>query len=134
MTFADVARFPFLPLPSGSFPKVQNVLEKLGLWQKTSGPTDFDWRGRSDIEDLMVGFATPLTLPLYGESYRALPLQVPVEVGDALVVAREWVDTPQMHQLVSLLRSRLEAVATTTFGVEVLQGSPLDQCLPAALL
>jgi hypothetical protein len=28
----------------------------------------------------MVGLATPLTLPLYGESYRALPLQVPVEV------------------------------------------------------
>ena len=29
MTFADVARFPLLPLPSGSFPKVQNVLENL---------------------------------------------------------------------------------------------------------
>ena len=131
MTFADVARFPFLPLPSGSFPKVQNVLEKLGLWHKTSGPTEFDWRGRSDIEDLMVGFATPLTLPLYGESFVALPLQVPVEVGDALVVAKEWVDAPQIHQLVSLLRSRLEILAKETWGVEVLQGSPLGEHFPA---
>ena len=131
MTFEDVARFPFLPLPSGSFPKVQNVLEKLGLWHKTSGPTEFDWRGRSDIEDLMVGFATPLTLPLYGESFVALPLQVPVEVGDALVVAKEWVDTPQMHQLVSLLRSRLEILAKEAWGVEVLQGSPLGEHFPA---
>ena len=134
MTFADVARFPFLPLPSGSFPKVQNVLEKLGLWLNTAGPTEFDWRGRSDIEDLMVSLATPLTLPLYGESYRALPLQVPVEVGDALVVAKEWVDTPQMHQLVSLLRSRLEALAQAAWGVEVLHGAPLGECLPAPLL
>ena len=131
MTFADVARFPFLPLPSGSFPKVQNVLEKLGLWHKTSGPTEFDWRGRSDIEDLMVGFATPLALPLYGESFVALPLQVPVEVGDALVVAKEWVDAPQIHQLVSLLRSRLEILAKEAWGVEVLQGSPLGEHFPA---
>ena len=131
MTFEDVARFPFLPLPSGSFPKVQNVLEKLGLWHKTSGPTEFDWRGRSDIEDLMVGFATPLTLPLYGESFVALPLQVPVEVGDALVVAKEWVDAPQIHQLVSLLRSRLEILAKEAWGVEVLQGSPLGEHFPA---
>ena len=133
VTFEDVARFPFLPLPSGSFPKVQSVLEKLGLWPSTSGPTEFDWRGRSDIEDLMVGFATPLTLPLYGDSYRALPLQVPVVVGDALVVAREWVDSPQTHHLASLLRSRLETLAKATWGVEVLHDSPLGECFPAAL-
>ena len=134
ITFEDVARFPFLPLPSGSFPKFQNVLETIGLWHNTSLPTEFDWRGRSDIEDLMVGFATPLTLPLYGESYRALPLQVPVVVGDALVVAREWVHSTQIRQLVSLLRTRLETVAATTSGVEVLHGFPLNECLPADLL
>ena len=129
ITFEDVARFPLLPLPSGSFPRCQNVLEKLGLWQNGSGPSGFEWRGRSDIEDLMVGFATPLTLPLYGDSSMALPLQVPVEVGDALVVAREWVDTPQTQDLISLLRTRLETLAKATWGVEVLNGSPLDESL-----
>jgi hypothetical protein len=82
----------------------------------------------------MVGFATPLTLPLYGESYRALPLQVPVVVGDALVVAWEWVHSTQIRQLVSLLRTRLETVAATTSGVEVLHGFPLNECPSAALL
>ena len=79
----------------------------------------------------MVGFSTPLTLPLYGESYRALPLQVPVVVGDALVVAREWVDSIQIRELVSLLRSRLATLATTAAGVEVLYDSPLSECCPA---
>jgi hypothetical protein len=81
----------------------------------------------------MVGFSTPLTLPLYGDSYRALPLQVPVEVGDALVVAREWVDSSQTHHLVSLLRSRLETLAKATWGIEVLQDSPLDEHFPALM-
>ena len=57
-----------------------------------------------------------------------------MEVGDALVVAREWVDTLQTRFLVSLLRSRLKAVATTTCGVEVLRGSLFNQCFPAVLL
>ena len=54
-----------------------------------------------------------------------------MEVGDALVVAKEWVDAPQIHQLVSLLRSRLEILAKETWGVEVLQGSPLGEHFPA---
>jgi hypothetical protein len=133
ITFEDVARFPLLPLPSGSFPSFQNVLEKHGLWQNDSGSSGFEWRGRSDIEDLMVGFATPLTLPLYGDSYRALPLQLPVEVGDALVVAREWVDTPQTQDLISHLRTRLGTLAKATWGVEVLNDSLLGEHLPVAL-
>lgn len=134
ITFDNVARFPFLPLPSGSFPRVQSVLGKLGLWPTPTGPTEFDWRGRSDIEDLMVGFSTPLTLPLYGDSYRALPLQLPVEVGDALVLAREWVDTPQTQDLISLLCTRLEILAKATWGVEVLYGPSVGGSLPASLL
>jgi hypothetical protein len=125
--------FPLLPLPSGSFPRVQSVLENLGLWQNGSGPSEFEWRGRSDIEDLMVGLATPLSLPLYGDSYRALPLQVPVEVGDALVVSREWVDTPQTRHLVSLLLTRLETLAKAAWGVEILHSPPPGECLPVAV-
>jgi len=126
ITFDDIARFPSLPLPSGSFPRVQKVLKEIGLWQNSSVPTEFDWRGRSDVEDLMVGFSTPLTLPLYGDSYKLLPLQVPVEVGDALVVAREWANSSQVRNLVSLLRGRLEILASKLSGVEVVFDYPLD--------
>lgn len=125
ITFDDIARFPSLPLPSGSFPRIQKVLKEIGLWKNSSVPTEFNWRGRSDIEDLMVGFSTLLTLPMYGDSYKVLPLQVPVEVGDALVVAREWADSTQIRTLVSLLQSRIESLATALSGVEVLYDSLL---------
>ena len=74
----------------------------------------------------MVGFSTPLTLPMYGDSYKVLPLQVPVDVGDALVVAREWADSTQIRTLVSLLQSRIESLAKVLSGVEVLYDSSLD--------
>ncbi len=126
ITYDDIARFPSLPLPSGSFPRVQKVLKEIGLWQNSLVPTEFDWRGRSDIEDLMVGFSTPLTLPMYGDTYKVLPLQVPVDVGDALVVAREWADSIQIRTLVLLLQSRIESLAKALSGVEVLYDAPLD--------
>jgi DNA-binding transcriptional LysR family regulator len=132
MTFDDVAAFPILPLPSGSFPRFQKVLEQCGLWRHPALPAEGDWRGRSDVEDLMVGFSTPSALPMYGDSYRALPLQIPVVVGDALVVAREWANSNQVRDLVSLLRSRLEALAATSSGVEVLDHSSPPACLDGA--
>jgi len=127
IAFDDIARFPLLPLPSGSFPRVQKVLREIGLWQNSSVPTESEWRGRSDIDDLMVGFSTPLTLSLYGDSYKALPLQVPVEVGDALVVAREWANSTQIRSLVSLLQCRLEILAKALSGVEVLYDPSIDE-------
>jgi len=125
MTFDDVAAFPILPHPSGSFPRFQKVLEQCGLWRNPALPAEGDWRGRSDVEDLMVGFSTPLALPTYGDCYKALPLQIPVVVGDALVVAREWANSAQTLDLVSLLRRRLETLAAASSGIEVLYHSPL---------
>lgn len=127
ITFDDIAKFPLLPLPTGSFPRIQNVLKDVGLLRNSPDSPAFDWRGRRDIEDLMVGFSTPLTLPMYGDSHTALPLQVPVEVGDALVVAGEWANSPQTRDLVSLLRGRLETLAKSSCGVEVLYDSPLGK-------
>jgi DNA-binding transcriptional LysR family regulator len=132
VTFDDVAAFPILPLPSGSFPRFQRVLEQCGLWRNAALPAESDWRGRSDIDDLMVGFATPVTLPMYGDGYKALPLQVPVVVGDALVVAREWANSTQICNLVSLLSSRLEILANTTSGLEVLDHTSPPPCLDGA--
>jgi DNA-binding transcriptional LysR family regulator len=112
-----VARYPLLPLPEGAFPKFQKVLEHCGLWSKS---VKSSWKGRDNLEDLVVGYSTPLALPLYGDKIRTLPLRMPVSVGDALVVAREYADSPQVRDLASLLRARLEALALATEEVEVL--------------
>ena len=71
----------------------------------------------------MVGFATPLTLPLYGESCQALPLRLPIEVGDALVVRREFTHYPQIQGLAGYLRNRLTELALTTPDLTVLTGN-----------
>lgn len=121
--FDDIACYPFLSLPEGAFPVFQRVLEECGLWttfpQRGVEPPP-SWRGKSDIEDLLVCIATPLTMHLYGDSYRALPLRLPVQVGDALVVGKEFVHTPQVKLLAALLRRRIATVAADMDEVLVL--------------
>jgi hypothetical protein len=70
----------------------------------------------------MVGFSTPLTLPLYGESCQVLPLRLPIEVGDALVVRREWTHYQQIQRLTDYLLNRLTELALTTPDLTVLTG------------
>lgn len=136
VTFEAIARYPILPLPDGAFPGFQQVLIDCGLWEPEAknGPAEPSaWLGQSGVEDLLVGFATPLTLPLYGESFRQLPLRLPVEVGDALVVAREFIDYPQTHQLVASLRRRLRTLAATMPELVILESADTSQGVsPAA--
>ncbi len=63
VTFADVADYPCMPLPDGAFPKFQVVLAACGLWnggteERIRNPA---WFGQVNSEDLLVGFATPLS-------------------------------------------------------------------------
>jgi DNA-binding transcriptional LysR family regulator len=120
-----VAHYPLLPLPEGAFPEFQKVLQDCGLWSKS---VKSSWKGRDNLEDLMVGYSTPLSLPLYGDKVRALPLRIPAFVGDALVVAREYADSPQVRDLASLLRARLETLASATEEVEVLYQAADQPC------
>lgn len=127
VTFADVAQYPCWPLPDGAFPQFQAALQHCGLWQGSGFATPLSGRrGRQEqegVEDLLVGFSTPLALPLYGESVVELPLKLPMAVGDALMIRREFRDSPQAHDLASQLRQRLRKLASTTPDVEVLEDS-----------
>ena len=96
VTFADVADYPCMPLPDGAFPKFQAVLAACGLWnggteERIRNPA---WFGQVNSEDLLVGFATPLSLLLSGDCCRVLPLELPLEVGDALLVPRQYERAP----------------------------------------
>lgn len=125
VTFQDVSRYPLLPLPDHGFPKFEQTLRACGL---SLDPSQSDRQshgtgaGPGPIEDLMVGFSTPLTLPLYGESCQVLPLRLPIEVGDALVVRREWTHYPQIQRLTDYLLNRLTELALTTPDLTVLTG------------
>ena len=89
------------------------MLAACGLWnggtpKRISNPSLL---GQFNSEDLLVGFATPLSLLLSGDCCRVLPLELPLEVGDALLVPRQYERAPQTLQLLAGLRSRLESLA-----------------------
>lgn len=105
----DVASFPSLALPPGAYPKVEASLRSLGLW---SSPTRMRryrrelWEGRGE-QELLVAYATVLSEQIAGALVR-LPLTLPVQSGEALLVRRPWADHPRLQALAALLRQRLE--------------------------
>lgn len=125
VTFKDVSRYPLLPLPDHAFPKFEQTLRACGLSldpSQSNRQSHQTCAGEGPIEDLMVGFSTPLTLPIYGESCEVLPLKLPIEAGDALVVRREFTHYPQIQRLTDYLRNRLTELALTTPDLTVLTG------------
>ena len=133
VTFADVAAYPCMPLPDGAFPKFQAVLAACGLWdggteERIRNPA---WFGQVNSEDLLVGFATPLSLLLSGDCCRVLPLELPLEVCDALLVPRQYERAPQTLQLLAELRSRLESLAGAAPELVVLDGFEHPSAAPS---
>ena len=124
VTFEDVTGYQCLPFPDGAFPKFQATLEACGLWNAGTSERirNSSWFGQPNSEDLMVGFATPLSLHLYGDSCRVLPLQLPLQVGDALLVPRQYERAPQTLQLLADLRRRLQLLASSAPDMELLDG------------
>ena len=87
--------------------------------------------GQVNSEDLIVGFATPLSLLLRDDSCRVLPLELPLEVGDALLVPRQYERAPQALHLLAELRLRLERLAGAAPGMVVLDGFEHPSAAPS---
>lgn len=108
----DVAAFPSLALPPGAYPKVEASLQELGLWSSPSRMNRYRrslWEGKSE-QELVVGYATVLSEQVAGALLR-LPLELPINSGEALVVRRPWAQHPAIQSLTTLLRQRLEPLA-----------------------
>ena len=62
-----------------------------------------------------------------------LPLELPLEVGDALLVPRQYEHAPQTLQLLAELRSRLQSLAGAAPELVVLDGVPRfqERCHPS---
>lgn len=113
VTLEMVKQFPTLAMPDGAYPKVQQVVKDLGLWMLTQ---DFDryskWQRKAlNPSDLVVGYATAFTLSFFPSPQHILPLQIPLEVGDSLVVRRDYATHPRLLQLVEKLRTRAAELA-----------------------
>ena len=123
VTMADVANYPSLALPDGAFPKFQAQAEAIGLWNTPTKLTRFRqerWYGTMEAEALVVAYATPLTVGFFETKLKQLPLVVPIEVGDALLVRREFAATPQTLALKDLLLGRIRQLAATRSDITLL--------------
>lgn len=112
LTFEDLTAYPSLALPKGAYPQVEAALKNIGLWSSPMRMQRYDfkkWEGRSETE-LTIGYATAMSLELLGGSMVKLPLSLPLESGDALVLKRGFAERPQVTQLLERFQEPLRAM------------------------
>lgn len=112
ISWDDVAAFPSLALPPGTYPKVEACLKHLGLWNAPVRMRRYRrerWEGQTEA-DLTIGYATVLSERVAGSLVR-LPLDLPLNSGESLVVRREFGPHPHTLALAAELHRRLEAFA-----------------------
>ena len=124
LSFADIARYPTLALPAGSYPRVEASLKSIGLWNDEVCMTRYRrdaWEGKIEVA-LTIGYGTALSLEISGGSLVKLPLELPFASGEVVVVHREFVAHPELQVLCDLILSRLQVFAARFADIRLLPG------------
>ena len=109
LSFEMVSQYPSLALPDGTFPQLGDCLKRIGLWDSPSTMGHYNrdkWEGRWESE-LLVSYASIFSIRFYPQPQYFLPLQLPLMVGDNLVVKREFENHPRLLKLLADLRQSL---------------------------
>jgi DNA-binding transcriptional LysR family regulator len=112
----ELLPYPVLPLPDDSFPIFERVLRECRLLptpQRTQAMQQAAWFGEVPLEAMLIGYSSPLTLPLFGDDWVRLPQRLPVEVGDVLMVREPYRDHPRTQALFTLLIDHLSRLAAS---------------------
>jgi len=129
ITLDDVRRYPSLALVDGAFPKMQALLQELGLWNlplQLQRYCQQHWEGRV-ASDLVVGYATAFTMGLFDHAQVILPVQIPLTVGDSLVVRREYASHPILLRLLARSRSKAQHLAASIPDVFLPESIPPER-------
>ena len=113
LSFGDIAKFPTLGLPVGSYPRVEASLKSIGLWNDYVRMSRYQrdlWEGKSEAK-LTIGYATALSMAISGGSLIRLPLNLPFSSGESIVIHREFAEHQETTSLRELLVSRLELLS-----------------------
>lgn len=113
ITLDDVKQYPSLALSDGAHPKVQQVLQELGLWNLTQNiQRSSQWQSKARYpSDLVVSPASAFTLSFFPNPQVVLPISIPLVVGDTLVVRRDYENHPRLRNLLEHLRFRATQLA-----------------------
>lgn len=111
--YEDIARYPSLGLPAGSYPKVEAALKGLGLWNDGVRMNRYQrdrWEGKAE-EELVIGYGTPLSMAISGGHLHRLPLRLPFDSGDALVIQKDFLGHATLQTLIDCLLDKIRAIA-----------------------
>lgn len=134
LDLAEVASYPLLPLPSLAFPVFQARVQALGLalppaaGQPQAGGSEAE---AQTYQERMLGIASALTLPLYGPDYRVLPVEIPIQFGDVLVVHSQFFGHRRCQQLIEALLAHIRAATATCPDVRLLEPRAIHEVSPA---
>ena len=132
LSFKDLQPYPSLGLPEGAYPKVEAALKAVGLWNSPVRMKRYDrhrWEGRTE-QELTIGYATCLSLEVSGTGMQRLPLQLPFQSGEALVVRREFAAREPFLHLQQLLVERLELLAARHPEISLSGSSGTEEAPP----
>jgi hypothetical protein len=110
LTLEDLIDYPSLALPEGAFPVFEDYAKSLGLWNSPSSIYRYDinkWEGRNSTE-LTTSFSSIFGLDIFGPPQKILPYKLEINLGDILVVKREFANHPLCQNLRQLLHDRLK--------------------------
>jgi DNA-binding transcriptional LysR family regulator len=113
VTIEDVCRYPSWALTDNAFPKIQSVLQQLKLWnlpQQAKRYSSKNWESKVH-SDLVVGYATILSLAFFKNPQVILPVSIPLVVGDTLVVKGKYSSHPRFADLLQYLQGRARDLA-----------------------
>jgi DNA-binding transcriptional LysR family regulator len=109
LSYGDIAEYPTLALPEGSYPKVEESLKSIGLWNDVVRMSRYRreaWEGRTEAE-LTIGYETVLSREVSGGDAVRLPLELPFTSGEAIVVRKEFLNHAKFTALCDVILSRL---------------------------
>lgn len=122
LSFADIAQYPTLGLPPGSYPRVEACLKELGFWNDHVRMFRYkreNWEAKTEAE-LTIGYATSLSMEVSGGELVRLPLELPFTSGEVLVCRRDFIDHPRLLSLLNLLHARLAGLAERYGDIQLL--------------
>ena len=118
----DVWQYPTLALADGAYPKVQAALMELNLWnQRLAESTRLSLsRGElPSLDPLAVSPATLFTIGLFEPPQVFLPVEIPMQSGDTLIVRRDHANHPRLEPLLAHLRQMAAQLAERHGDVEL---------------
>jgi DNA-binding transcriptional LysR family regulator len=124
LSLNDLAAYPLMPRPEGAFPQLERMLASVGLGEspeRTARIQASPWFGKVPIEDRTVLISSPLTRNGHGERMVRLPVNLPFEKGDLLVVRSDFTHHGRTAQLARDLQDHLRTIASGQDGFTVLE-------------